>query len=856
MKRRVLSFVMVVCILMLMLAPITGTLADEEIATSGDLSADLSASVEINAEDAVEAASDEAAEETAEEVAEVVDWAAKAAAVKLSGDWRKDLVAIASSQLGYTEEDGVSLYGEWADRPTADWTAHFINWVATQAGLSEKHFPHGNTYKYLRIEMNDKGALLKCSRYSYPAAGDLALIEKNGQQLVGIVVYVSNGVASVIHGDDHGSVTQKTYTVGEAEFDYYVDLNVLMEKAGIEVGKGGEVPVIPEGGVIAWTNTNAVYMRSEPTTASKRVTTVKKSGTPVTVTGGELCDDGYIWYGVQYEGMVGYIRGDLLTLDKQAIPTATAKPTATPAPVVTATPEPVVTATPEPVVTVTPAPVVTEAPTAAPTEEPEADPTLVPGLIIQDRVVNIEVIEAAAGQTVDITFEIYGAVAYEWHEVAEVTVDDVTTKTDTIIDGATTETLTVTAKSDATYSYYCVATINANGEQVKVTSKTTVVNVDAPIVAEAILGEEINFTYTVEGAATYQWFQVVTPEGSSYTQTTAIAGATSATLTMYADPANVGVLYHCIARDAADAKLGESSNYTYTIDYDNLCKYVEELANMTRVERYEIMTGLWAENYVDESAATTLASAVQAHWEAEHKTVYTTLLCTCETMKSAYSTSHSSGCPWYEKTSTSKVERPVYCDICADMCDYRGTELPESECFHELLKDQTPNQIYNYLSELDGTDYAAYNACRESLLAHADAGDDLIVCPGTSTCAGIFVAPGEEHIAADCPWNPENIQNAALADRITAEPEFETWMETATEEMIARALTVKTLDHVAAENNYLYVARDADPVATVDDAGFVRSAKTNLIIGWIDFSVEDPVFYDVTEIPETAFSAQ
>ena len=71
----------------------------------------------------------------AEDANAEIDWAAKAASVKLTGKWRDDLVAIAQTQLGYTEEDGVSLYGEWNGTPDADWTALFINWVATQAGL-------------------------------------------------------------------------------------------------------------------------------------------------------------------------------------------------------------------------------------------------------------------------------------------------------------------------------------------------------------------------------------------------------------------------------------------------------------------------------------------------------------------------------------------------------------------------------------------------------------------------------------------------------------------------------------------------------------------------------------------------
>ena len=168
------------------------------------------------------------------------DWNALAEKVKLTGDWRHDLVNLAQSQIGYQQEkDGMTLYTRWAgaDEAVEDWSAYFINWVADKIGLKEKVFPQGWSYKSLRSKMDGLKALKKISRSSYPASGDLALIEVKGQKLVGIVVYISNDYASVIHGDDNGRVTKENYKVGGREFQYYVDLTVLMELAGIQVGK-------------------------------------------------------------------------------------------------------------------------------------------------------------------------------------------------------------------------------------------------------------------------------------------------------------------------------------------------------------------------------------------------------------------------------------------------------------------------------------------------------------------------------------------------------------------------------------------------------------------------------------------
>lgn len=737
MKRRILSLLMVVCMLTTMLTPVAGTFATSETNNTGSLSGVSTLST----------TEDEASVPAA--AAEKTDWAALAAEVELTGNWRDDLIAIAESQLGYHEENGVSLYGEWAERPTADWTAHFINWVATQAGLTKKQFPHGNTYKYLRIEMNDVGALKRVSRYNYPSYGDLALIEADGQQLVGIVAFISNGYASVIHGDDNGAVTQKSYKVETAEFDYYVDLNVLMERAGIDTGKGGSVPVIPANGVVAWTNTNAVYVRQQPTTQSQRITTVKKSGTPVTVTSAQMCDDGYIWYGIEYEGKVGYIRGDLLTLDKQAIPTATPKPTKAPSNGNNTKPTAAPTAAPE-----AEQPVVTTAPAA---------PTLVPsmgGVVTQDRVVNIDVVAAEDGETVNITFDIYGATAYQWYEVKTVAGTDGDTVTTTPIEGATTETLAVVAKAETgvTYSYYCVATIEANGQQTQVTSKTTVLNVGAPIHAVAILGEEINFSFTYENenVAGYQWY--VIPVGQTADQQVsgdAFTGADTYKLTFAATAEYAGAQFYCVAKSSSGEHLKKSSVYTYEINtaygdltYDELSAYVHELAHMSPKARYNAINTTWAE--------AGLGAAVVSFYHANFADVYPELLCDCDAgLTTKPGDAHDAACSWYIYEAPADSSDSLGLEIFYD-CD---TFAEECEIINNWIARQAqPKDIYRTLMDLlanpgvtaDGVEYDRYFATLMHVAAHEKATELLCSC-GAFVSDYILVSPGTGH-EESCPW--------------------------------------------------------------------------------------------------------
>lgn len=763
------------------------------------------------------------------------DWDALADKVKLKDDWREDLVNVAESQLGYQQEkDGTTLYTRWAgkEEPVADWTAYFINWVADKAGLKRDVFPRYWSYNNLRSKMDGMKAVKSISRITWPASGDLALIEKDGQKLVGFVVYVSNDYASVIHGDDNGRVAKETYRVGGREFKQYIDLNVLMERAGLEVGKGGEVPVIPEGGVAAWTNTNAVYMRSEPSTASKRVTTVKKPRTALLVTSAAMQEDGYIWYGVEYQKYKGYIRGDLLELDRAALPTATPvpeeKPEPTPVPCcVTCANAAMGLALPQECCYAHLAAMSVEERAAfmnallqddrasfvlyvscalAHAKEGAAEllclgkecgaaawgrpsvlhaedcPWHTEGLASQARVVNLSIREARKGQEIMISYEIYGASTYQWHEVKRIVNGDGTvTETDTVIEGERAASILVTAKDEpgVTRSYYCVAVVIANGNLIEIASKETVLSVEAaPIVARAILGEKVNFTYENPRASAYQWYvqtadmsapAAISAEDAAYT------GADSATLTFRATLENSGAVYTCEAIGRNGDVISVSGQYSYAIhiyheapdasacEGHDLCRYIEELAAMTMDERYAALTETW---YVDAASLAAeaepqacLAEYVMLHWYFCHQEEYPHLMCTCtptdedRLVLHPYDELHEAECPWY--IAPSKTE--------------------------------------------DG---------EEKIVARAD------------------------------------------------QEEFELWAATATPEMISRARTVPTLDHAVIEYDEVseifdvYIARYAEPVGFIDGSGYLTYGSPALVIAWVDFTTGN--VYALNNLPEHA----
>ncbi|MGM9684428.1 MAG: hypothetical protein ACI3XQ_12595, partial [Eubacteriales bacterium] len=82
-------------------------------------------------------------------------WERTIAGAKLTGEWRQDLLAIARTQLGYTEstknfiideEDGVTRkgytrYGAWYGSPYSAWCAIYVSFCLHYAGVPEAQFP-------------------------------------------------------------------------------------------------------------------------------------------------------------------------------------------------------------------------------------------------------------------------------------------------------------------------------------------------------------------------------------------------------------------------------------------------------------------------------------------------------------------------------------------------------------------------------------------------------------------------------------------------------------------------------------------------------------------------------------------
>ena len=169
------------------------------------------------------------------------DWEATLREVELTGDPRRDLVAVAKSQLGYTEsKTNIAIggefhgghynrYGVWYGYPYGAWCAMFVSFCLYYAGIPDEAFPYDSgTVNWVDV-LKHKGLFENALSHT-PAPGDIVFFDwDNGRaDHVGIVTEVEGSIMRTVEGN-------REPVVKEYEYDYVRD-------AGRIVGYG----ILPE----------------------------------------------------------------------------------------------------------------------------------------------------------------------------------------------------------------------------------------------------------------------------------------------------------------------------------------------------------------------------------------------------------------------------------------------------------------------------------------------------------------------------------------------------------------------------------------------------------------------------------
>lgn len=179
------------------------------------------------------------------------DWLSSIDAVKNSGSWTEDMVAIAVSQLGYTESaknyqvmddgtvKGYTRYGQWYGDPYGDWCAMFVSFCMKYGGV--KDIPtHSSCSRWVDTLSAEGVKLFRQAEFHNPLPGDIIFFDfdANGKSehvgLVAEVIYNRDTEKAekikVIEGNSSNRVQYVTYKVDDTVIHGYGDVNRAYEE--------------------------------------------------------------------------------------------------------------------------------------------------------------------------------------------------------------------------------------------------------------------------------------------------------------------------------------------------------------------------------------------------------------------------------------------------------------------------------------------------------------------------------------------------------------------------------------------------------------------------------------------------
>lgn len=151
----------------------------------------------------------------------------KATLPDLTGELAEDVVAVAQSQLGYTESTanfqldddgetrkGYTRYGAWYGNEYGDWDAMFVSFCLYYAGVDEDDFPEASGAYAWSVELGKQNLYADAEDYT-PAPGDLVFFDTDDDgkiDCVGIVVKLDTDT------DDDGKETVTKLYVIEGDY--------------------------------------------------------------------------------------------------------------------------------------------------------------------------------------------------------------------------------------------------------------------------------------------------------------------------------------------------------------------------------------------------------------------------------------------------------------------------------------------------------------------------------------------------------------------------------------------------------------------------------------------------------------
>lgn len=161
----------------------------------------------------------------------------------LTGDWARDIIGIAQSQLGYTEssknytlaEDGskkgYTRYGDWYGNPTGEWCAMFVSFCSHYAGIPQEAQLYEMSCLRMVNNLTSAGLFHNASEYT-PQPGDIVFFQWEGASIpshVGIVVEVGDKLIT-IEGNHGEKVAKGSYEWKDSCILGYVSMAEIVDQ--------------------------------------------------------------------------------------------------------------------------------------------------------------------------------------------------------------------------------------------------------------------------------------------------------------------------------------------------------------------------------------------------------------------------------------------------------------------------------------------------------------------------------------------------------------------------------------------------------------------------------------------------
>ena len=185
------------------------------------------------------------------------DWEPALKEVRMTGRYAEDLLAIARTQLGYTESadnfivteegarQGYTRYGQWQGDAYEPWDAAFAAFCLYYAGVRD--VPADTKAEKWADELKRRGMYRDLTAENRPEEGDFLFTRDGEVTRIGLVEKTDDTGVTAIEGDVGGAVARVTYGWDDARLAGFGDPRTTLtdEAAGVTV-----TGIFPEGATL------------------------------------------------------------------------------------------------------------------------------------------------------------------------------------------------------------------------------------------------------------------------------------------------------------------------------------------------------------------------------------------------------------------------------------------------------------------------------------------------------------------------------------------------------------------------------------------------------------------------------